>query len=454
MQLRLLAEERNDGLPFVVGYCVLIEGVELLQLVWRGDADFAQGFLQVAELADDGIKALGKRTDERFGVAVRNVFHAQLIALVGQEQLQADGVVGAAIEEALVGGLFAADDHIAQRVALISKQDLRTDTQLVDGVSEREETVLARAVAHLASLIQQVANGNYGLSPTLLRFAPEIVVEGNGRDEHAAGLGDFLLAASVPDGREQHLLIAGVARHEQCERRAHVVTHLHAVLLAERGNDTHICLHGKIEARVASFGFLQVGQQHGFNLSVEDVLLIPTAVGSPAVAKPVGCFLARKVDGHEILVRELMPTMIGVLNVAEEHRQRGAVENEVMYLHEHIVGIGSPNQAEAGEEAAVEMHGFPQRVLHRLDVVDLKDGHFNRCGGIDVLNRHAFVVDRHAAIHVGMCPQGLLYGCLQGGKVYLATEFEKKRLIVDFFARMLHALSIDAHLALRQLNVF
>ena len=50
--------------------------------------------------------------------------------------------------------------------------------------------------------------------------------------------------------------------------------------------------------------------------------------------------------------------------------------------------------------------------------------------------------------------KSLLYGCLQGGKVYLATEFEKERLIVDFFARMLHALSIDAHLALRQLNVF
>ena len=340
MQPRALAEERNDGLSFVVGYCVLIEGVELLQLVWRGDADFAQGFLQIAELADDGIKALGKRTDERFGVAVRHVFHAQLIALVGQEQLQADGIVGAAIEETLVGGLFTADNHIAQCVALIGKHDLRADAQLVDGVSEREESVLARAVAHLASLLQQVANGNHGLSPTLLRFAPEIVVEGNGRDEHAAGLGDFLLTASVPDGREQHLLIAGVARHEQCERRAHVVTHLHTVLLAERGNGTHICLHGKIEARVASFGFLQVGQQHGFNLSVEDVLLIPTAVGSPAVAKAVGCFLARKVDSHEVLVCELMPTLIGVLNVAEEYGKGCSIVDDMMNLHQQIVGIG------------------------------------------------------------------------------------------------------------------
>ena len=57
-------------------------------------------------------------------------------------------------------------------------------------------------------------------------------------------------------------------------------------------------------------------------------------------------------------------------------------------------------------------------------------------------------------IHVGMRLKSLLYGCLQGSKVYLMTEFEKERLIVDFFARMLHALSIDAHLALRQLNVF
>ena len=176
IQTRLLAEQAHHGLCVVVGVGGLVERVEQLHLLGRNGGDVAQRTLQVGELHDDRVETLGKQPDERLGVEVRHIFGTEFIAVVGQEQLEGGGAVGGVAEQALVGGLLATDDDVLQCGALIAERQIQAEAQLVHSIAEREQIVLARAVAHHAALLQQVADGGVSL---------QLVVEGHRSGKHA-----------------------------------------------------------------------------------------------------------------------------------------------------------------------------------------------------------------------------------------------------------------------------
>ena len=183
--------------------------------------------------------------------------------------------------------------------------------------------MLASAVAHHATLLQQVGNGGAGL---------QLVVEGHRGDKHAAGAGQLFLSATMPNGVEKHLLIVRIARHQQGKRRAHEVAHLEAMLLAERHYVFHLRLHREVEAGKTSVVFLEVGQQTGLHLGIEDMVDIPLPVLLPALRLAVGSLLAGEVDGRTFLSTELA-SLIGILNVGKQHCGCRAVANDVMNLH-------------------------------------------------------------------------------------------------------------------------
>ena len=86
-------------------------------------------------------------------------------------------------------------------------------------------------------------------------------------------------------------------------------------------------------------------------------------------------------------------------------------------LHQQITGVGSIIQLQACERAAVEVERLPHRLLRRLDVVHLDDGHLHGRLGVNILFRLTVVAHHHPALHVRVCLQGFLDGGLQAWQV-------------------------------------
>ena len=158
--------------------------------------------------------------------------------------------------------------QVAEQFSLIHKHLVCFYTLLATEVGVGVEAMLACFCVEVA-LLEQITRRHVVFDAEEGRHCAH---------KHSEASGQMEVTATVPDGGEQHLFVARVARHQQCVSRGEETAQIDFVFLAETVDGGRIHLQRSEDGMATKLFLVKVGLQEGVHIVANIVLPIPLLV--------------------------------------------------------------------------------------------------------------------------------------------------------------------------------
>ena len=414
----------------------VVETIEEGALRGGADVDVAQEGLG-EEALEDGLVALEKLVNQRFGVFVGVVLGLDLVLFADIERHQVERHLLVVLAELYGLHGFAHEGGIVEEETLPCKDGVGLQVEVVHDVGVGIDVVLAAADHLLLTGFQVVEDGG---------VVGELGVDGQCLYRHADGVLELRVGAAVEDGGEEGFLLVVVLGQQERIGRREEGAFFYAVGLAEGIDSVHVGGEGAELLAVRLFGDFQVGHELGEGVAAVEVL------GIPLFGLLEGGCLAHLGFGqgiflHRHLLGSQRVAVVGFLHIANDNMIGGAVADDMVHVEEPIDMLGVAHHLCVKQPSAIEMERLDEFLLLGLNIGDLFDGKsefliFQIYG----LDGFAFLVEFDAGEESGVGLYGGLNGATETVGIDAAVEDIKKGKVIEYLIFMLYAFGIDAQL--------